>query len=86
MTFSEQIIANFNGRITYRMTHIDNKEEQSGVLLDMVDKGPLYIKFYVKFLPLVIDELRKEFVPAFVTEDKFNEYIQEAVSRYESGR
>lgn len=86
MTFSEQIIANFNGRITYRMTHIDNKEEQSEVLLDMVDKGPLYIKFYVKFLPLVIDELRKEFVPAFVTEDKFNEYIQEAISRYGSGR
>ena len=86
MTFSEQIIANFNGRITYRMTHIDNKEEQSEVLLDMVDKGPLYIKFYVKFLPLVIDELRKEFVPAFVTEDIFDEYIQEAISRYESGR
>jgi hypothetical protein len=86
ITFQDQIVGNFNGRMTYRLTHIENKDDQEAVLVDMVDKGPNYIKFYIKFMPLVMAEMRKEFVPEFITDDQFDDYIREAIARFESGK
>ena len=51
-----------------------------------VDKRPAFNKFYKQHIMNIHDELYKEFVPKYVTDEDFQLYFREGVSFFETGK
>lgn len=84
ISFIDQISSSFEGRLNARLRNINDEEEKAQVYLDMVDKGMAFMKFFMNTYPLVVKELREEYVDGgYVTIDEFDVAIGNAMKPYE---
>lgn len=84
ISFIDQIASSFEGRLQARIKQIEDEEVKSDIYLDMTDKGPAFMKFFLINYPLVIKELHIEYVEGdYVSNDDFDTAIAKAMKNYE---
>lgn len=95
ISYEDQIVANFTGRMNARLRNIDDQELRDDIIaqmpvsvqtihdIDVRIRGKKFQKFFARESPKVIEELLKEFVPQFLPEEKFYLAIHMAISSYE---
>lgn len=84
ISFTDQIASSFGGRIEARLRNLDDEELKAEIYLDMVDKGPAFMKFFLNTYPLVVSELYTEYVDGgYVSVDDFDVGITKAMKPYE---
>lgn len=84
ISFIDQIASSFEGRLQARIKDIPDEELKSDICLDMTDKGPAFMKFFLTTFPLVIKELHVEYVEGeYVSNDDFDTAISKAMKNYE---
>ena len=105
ISFDDQIIANFQGRMNARIHAIKDDDLRDAIIADMIftdqliqtkstsdeskmadqsirARGEKFLIFFSREMPSLVEELRKEFVPEFVTSDRFEESIRQAIDNY----
>lgn len=91
ITWKEQIVANFTGRLNARIRDMDNLILQEKVLEEMILETIKYAerKHFLRFLRenmlSIREELYEEF-KEFINDNEFDLYIREAISMYETGQ
>lgn len=84
ISFIDQIASSFEGRMNALIKKIENEDIKSNILLDMVDKGPLFMEFFNKNQKIIIDQLYNEYVEGgYICKDEFDMGIMKALTLYE---
>lgn len=83
ITFEDQIVGNFSGRVLFHFRQIKDETEREKVILEMPERGPTFRKYYIKYIPLVIKEMREEFVPVYMSDEDFDVCLRKAISVFE---
>ncbi len=84
ISFIDQIVSSFTGRLNARIHEIESKEDQEDILIDMADNGIKFMSFFTKNYSFVVDELYQEYVEGgYVTDEEFDSAIRKAMIPYE---
>lgn len=84
ISFIDQIVSSFTGRLVARIHDLESKEEQEDIYIDMADNGIKFMTFFTKNYPFVVDELYHEYVDGgYVTVEEFDLAITKAMTPYE---
>jgi len=82
ITFKEQIESNIKGRMERDIRAIEDDDLRDKVISDMTDFGDNFMAFFIKNVYKIIDELYDEFVPTYISESEFDEYVSDCISKY----
>lgn len=91
ISWRDQIVSNFMGRLNARARDIDNLDYAGKVLSEMslptdqYDKRKNFIKFLRKNILPIREEMSLEFSP-YISDSDFDSYFRAAISKYETGK
>lgn len=80
ISFSDQLISSFEGRLNARMRNDPNREN---IVSDMVDMGVHFSKFFCSNYHKIIEELYSEY-NQYVNDEIFDQAIQKVLEKYSS--
>lgn len=90
ISWRDQIVANFNGRLNAKITKIENEEIKGKILEEMTinsdnySERPTFLRFFRKNMLGIREEMYEEF-KEHIDDPSFDLYFRAAISIYETG-